>query len=182
LRRSSAGRALFALAVMLAAPPSPASAQKLECVLSTAAGVTAARLSYACARPAELVASLRSGLESRVTFTVRLWERRGLLGDRRLAERSVSRGAYWDFLDERFVVEAEDGTRSYYDTPEALLDGFLSLEMAPLAAGLRPGARPAYVTARAVLEPVRLMPPLTVVVWAGAAAAESTPWIRREAP
>jgi len=39
-----------------------------------------------------------------------------------------------------------------------------------------------YVTARAQFEPVRLMPPLTLIGLAGAAANVATPWVRRDAP
>jgi hypothetical protein len=39
-----------------------------------------------------------------------------------------------------------------------------------------------YAIARAQFEPVRLMPPLTLVVLAGAAATSTTPWTRKELP
>jgi hypothetical protein len=172
--------------VLLLSLARPAAAQSLALSVSERSGIAMASLTYACAKPEELVATLRAGLDSRVTFTVRLFEtRRGLLplfGDHLVLERSVARTAWWDFLDETFVVEGADGKRTAYATPESLLVGFFSLDAVPLYAVPRPTPRRMFVTARAQFEPVRLMPPLTLVVLAGAAAASVTPWTRVEAP
>jgi hypothetical protein len=133
----------------------------------------------------ELVSSLRQGLESRITFTARVYERRhGLLpfrGDRMLAERRVSHSAFWDFLDERFVVETDTGTRVSFGSVDELLRGFFTLSAIPLYNGRAPRAA-LYVMARAQFEPVRLMPPLTLVSIVGRAATYTSPWARRDAP
>ncbi len=133
----------------------------------------------------ELASSLRDGLESRITFTVRLYERRSVFlfaADRMVAERTVVRSALWDFLGQRFVVESAPGTRRYYPTLEDLLNGFFSLvDFVLPVPGYDRGQR-RYVTARAQFEPVALAPPLTLVSLVGAGATSSTPWVRREAP
>jgi hypothetical protein len=183
LRRNSAALAGAPLLLLLSRT---AAAQTLDLSVSTRADIVMASLSYSWARPTELFTTLHAGLESRVTFTVRLYEtRRGIVplpGDHLVLERSVARTAYWDFLDETFVVEGEDGRRAAYATPDALLSGFFSLDAVPLYAIPRPGNRRMYVIARARFEPVRLMPPLTLVVLAGAVATSTTPWTRKEAP
>jgi hypothetical protein len=125
----------------------------------------------------ELVSSLRQGLESRITFTARVYEkRRGILpltGDRMLAERKVAHSAFWDFLDGRFVVESDTRAQVSYASVDDLLKGFFTLSDLPLYP-LSPGPPGAlYVMARAQFEPVRLMPPLTLV---------TSPWTRRDAP
>ncbi len=124
-------------------------------------------------------------MEARIVFTLRVYQRRrGFLPffrDRLLVETTLARSAFWDFLDRTFVVESDDGTRAVYQSAPELLLGFFSLTdvRVPLAAPRRGEAR--YVTARARLEPVRLMPPLTIVTLAGAAASYTTPWERQEA-
>ena len=133
-----------------------------------------------------MAAALRQGLESRITFTVRLYEKRRpvlfLAPDHLLVERTVSRSAFWDFLDDRFVVESDTGARVSYASAEELLGDFLSVEEMFLYPVPRNAHRDLYATARAQFEPVRLMPPLTLVSLVGRAAALVTPWVRKDLP
>jgi hypothetical protein len=153
---------------------------------AASADALVASVSFHWERRAELVSSLRAGMESRITFTVRLYEhRRGLLPfrrDRLLAERSAERSAFWDFLDGSFVVESKNGARASFASAEDLLQGFLTLSDVTLSEVPRAGSPGYYVTARALFEPVRLMPPLTLVGLVGRAATATTPWASREAP
>ena len=167
-------------------PAASCAAQAVDLSLTTRAGVLTANLSFQWDRMQELVSSLRQGLESRITFTARVYEkRRGILplmGDRMLAERRVAHSAFWDFLDGRFVVESDARAQVSYASVDDLLKGFFTLSDLPLYA-VSPGHQDAlYVTARAQFEPVRLMPPLTLVSMVGRAATSTSPWTRREAP
>jgi hypothetical protein len=133
----------------------------------------------------EVIASLRQGLESRITFTARLYEKRRELfpfpGDRMLAERRVARTAFWDFLDGKFVVESDKGVQVSYASEEDLLEGFFTLSEVYLYA-FPPGPHASlYITGRAQFEPVRLMPPLTLVSMVGRAATYTSPWARKDA-
>ena len=175
---------LAAALVVLGASSSPG--QAVELSVTTRASSLVAHVVFHWDRMMELASSLRAGMESRITFTVRLYERRkGILpftGDHLLTERSVSRSAFWDFLDGRYVVESENGARLSYADTDDLLQGFLTLADLALS-DLPPEAHPlVYVTARAHFEPVRLMPPLTLVSLVGRAATSTTPWVRRDAP
>jgi hypothetical protein len=135
-------------------------------------------------KPDELMTSLKDGLESRIVFTARLYEKRtGLLsfrGDRLIAQSSLVRRAYRDILTQQYLVVEEEGApQQEYETPEMLLRGFLEVREI-IFAGPIPAAGHVYVAARAVLEPVRLMPPLTLVALIGTAAAYATPWVRSD--
>jgi len=149
-------------------------------------GAFAASLGFRWARTEEVIDSLRRGLESRITFTTRLYERRrpafAFAGDRLVAERTVVRSAFWDFLEGVFVLEEEGSRQKTYTDPAALIRGFFTLEETFALSLSDTARRPLYVTARARFEPVRLMPPLTLVGLAGAAASVTTPWVRRDAP
>ncbi len=135
--------------------------------------------------------TLRDGLESRITFTVRLYERRAglaaIFGDALLDERRVSRVAFYDALAGRFVVE-QDGQATPYPDGASLADGFFTLRGLTLDAETRPGGgvsdreRTRYVAARALYDPVRLSPPLTILTLFGVAARATTPWARRDVP
>ena len=139
-------------------------------------------------RKGEIADSLRQGLESRITFTVRVYQRRqGILPfglpfgrDRLLAEETVARRAFWDFLDGKYVIQEEGGSLDSFVTPEALLEQFFSLEEAFDLDAARDPRRSLSVMARAQLEPVRLMPPLTIVALVGKAATYTTPWARKD--
>jgi hypothetical protein len=130
--------------------------------------------------------TLRDGLESRITFTVRLYERRSgigaVFGDALLDERSVSRVAFFDVLAGRFVVE-QDGRATAYPDGASLAEGFFSLRGLSLDAAAAPGReRTRYVAARVLYDPVRLSPPLTILTLFGVAARATTPWARRDVP
>jgi hypothetical protein len=143
----------------------------------------AAGLSIAWEHPDELLTSLAGGLESRIVFTARLYERPpGLLaffGDRVTAQVLVVRRAYRDILSQRFVID-EDGKdpRSFGDIG-AFLAALFTVDTLSFPGPVAPGA---YVVARAQVEPIRLMPPLSVVAFAGGAAIFATPWVRSSAP
>ena len=148
--------------------------------------LVSARIVFRWDKQDELFSTLREGLESRISFTVRAFERKtgllAVLGDRLLVERTIARSAFFNFLDGTYVVEDEAGGRVIYSDLEALLKGFFTVETAALVR-LRPERlAPCYVMARAQFEPVRLMPPLTIVSLAGAAATSSTPWVGAEMP
>jgi hypothetical protein len=180
LRKSKAGLLLvLAAAGLLAARP--CGAQSVDLSVNARGPVLYCSLLFHWPHTAELVDSLRRGLESRITFTVRLNEQRRaaiISRDRLIAEVVVSRSVFWDFLDGVFVVEQDGGKQWTYTDDTALLAGLFSFqEVFPYSAAI--AARPVYVSARAQFEPVRLMPPLTLVSMLGAASIVATPWIRR---
>lgn len=170
----------------------PAGAQQLALGVSAAGGVVRADVAFSAGGADDPAATLRDGLESRITFTLRCYRRlagfAGLFGDRLLSERTVVRVAFYDVLDRRFVVE-QDGASASYADEEAFRAAFFTLrgiELAPAApprAGEAAGAAAArYVAARAQYDPVRLSPPLTILTLFGVAARYFTPWVRGAVP
>jgi hypothetical protein len=145
-------------------------------------GGLAARLSLAWDRPEELLASLEDGLESRIVFSARLSERRpgvlALFGDRVVAQARVVRRAYRDILSQRFVIDEDGRDRRSFATVEALLAALFTVDDLRFPVPVGPGAS---VAARVQVEPIRLMPPLSVVALAGAVVF-ATPWVRSSSP
>ncbi len=184
-RRSDRFRLLVLLAA-LTLPAALAGGQSLDVRVASGPEGIRASLLFRWARQEELVASLRDGMEARIVFTLRVYQRRSgffpFPRDRLVVQTTVARSAFWDFLDRIFVVESDDGTRSAYQNATDLLNGFFSLTDFLLLHGPLGREEPRYVTARARLEPVRLMAPLTIVTLAGAAASYTTPWTRKAAP
>jgi len=183
-RRTSA----IALGIALLLSPAaaaPAPAQSLELSAAAEGASLTASLSFRWAGEQEIAQSLRDGLESRITFTLRVYETRAgllpLFRDTLRAEKTVSRSAYWDFLDGMFVIESSTESRVSFARPEDLLRSYFRLSSVPLYS--LPAGRTAgfYVLARAQFEPVRLVPPLTIISLVGAAATHTTSWVRAEA-
>jgi hypothetical protein len=190
-RRAVRGRSAAALVLAgvlwVGAGAPPAAAQAIELSMMSRGGFLTASLAFRWARSQQIIDSLHRGLQSRITFTTRLYETRSpplsWAGDRLLAEKTVTRSAFWDFLDKVFVVEQEGGPQKTYADSDEMLHGFFSLEETFAYAPPTPVSRQQrYVAARAQFEPVRLMPPLTLVGLAGAAVNVTTPWARREVP
>ena len=161
-------------------------AQTIELSVNQWGGFLGATLSFQWAGANQVIESLLTGLESRITFTTRVYESRrpafSFAGDRLLLESTVARSAFWDFLDRVFVVEQEGVPQKTYTDPRELIHGFFALEETFTVDLSSAPRRRLYVTARAQFEPVRLMPPLTLTSLAGAAANVATPWVRRDAP
>ena len=183
---SKRSRVAVLICSLLVGGAASGNAQSIELSLAPRGGLIAASLSFQWARADGVIDSLRAGLESRITFTTRLYESRrpafSFAGDRLLSERTVTRSAFWDFLDHVFVVEQEGIPQKAYVDPRELIRGFFVLDQVfnvDMASAMR---RRLYVTARAQYEPVRLMPPLALISLVGAAARVTTPWVRRDAP
>lgn len=174
-----------AAALLLALVAVPLRAAPMLSVSAVARGGTlVASLTFRWDPPDELLASLQGGLESRIVFTARLYEKRaGLLAfraDRLVSQATVVRTAYRDILTQMFVVDEEGAAPRSYATTRELIAALFSV---PGLTFTDPAAarRGSYVAARAQLEPVRLMPPLTLVTLAGV-AAYATPWARSDQP
>ncbi len=182
--RTDAARA--ALAVLLLGAALPLGAQSVDLSVGVRNGIVSANVTLRWERQEQLVSSLRDGLESRITFTVRLFRGRPspfpFLGESLVVERRVSRNAYFDVLEQKFAMESEDGSRTLFERPEALVSEYLHLPALPLGAAplAARGAERHSVAARVQFEAVRLMPPLGIVSFAGAAASYTSPWVRKE--
>ncbi len=136
-RRSEARAFLPVLPVLLALlAATPVSAQFLDLGLNVRPDGISANVSFRWNKEADLVNSLRDGMEARIVFTLRVYQRKSgflpFLRDRLLGETSVARSAFWDFLDGKFVVESDDGSRAAYTSAQELLTGFLSLTDFPV--------------------------------------------------
>jgi hypothetical protein len=168
----------------LAAAPVPA-APTLAVGTAATEGRVVAHLSFTSDRPSDIVESLLGGLESRIVFTARLYQKRTglfsfLWGDRLVVQATVVRRAYRDTLTHMFVVDEDGQPLLSYPTTDQLLTAFFTVTGISfrLPAAGRAGW---YVAARAQVEPVRLMPPLTLITLAGA-AAYATAWVRSGTP
>jgi len=111
-----------------------------------------------------LLESLAEGLESSVTFELRLYRKtrglRSLLGDRLVAQTAVERRASMDFLDGRYILVEEGGETRLVSGAEDFVREFLVLRALRLP---WTADADAYLIARARLEYVRLEAPLHIV-------------------
>lgn len=125
-----------------------------------------------------LLRSLAEGLETAVTFELRLYRRavglRSLLGDRLVAQADLTRRASVDLIDGRYILLDESGQTRLHTVAEDFVRDFLSLRAFrpswPVEAG-------GYLVARARVEYVRLDPPLHIVALFRSTAAV-TEWRR----
>lgn len=167
-------------------PAAPAACQGLTVKAVRAGSFARVTAVFSWDRQAELLAALRDGLESRITFSFRAFERAtgllAVLGDRLLGERTITRSAYFDILGGTYIVEEDGGAQSASSDLDALVTGFFTADGIALPAPLSARPAPCSVAVRVHFEPVRLMPPLTIVSLAGAAVSHTTPWVRAEVP
>ena len=114
----------------------------------------------------QIIDSLRDGHRSEVLYEFRLLrEARGIakiFGDRLVKEAKVVYVARWDALDENFVVLIDDVLEKVFADAETFLTFFLSVEnhTMRLSSGLNDGD---YLICRWRLQPIKLVPPLTLM-------------------
>lgn len=176
-QRTAGLRLLCAALVILF--PAPVGAQDVKLTVSVAEGIVRADVAFRWERQEELLSALQDGLESRITFTLRLFEKRPaalpFLENSLVVEKSISQSAFYDFLEHKYIVESEGGGRRSFDRPEDLINGFFS--WTGIALDSRARLRSPFVTARVQFDPVRLMPPLTIVSLIGATGTYTSPWV-----
>ena len=174
---------LCAAACFMLAVLAPAlGAQETQLATAVRDGIVCADLVFHWDREEEFIGSLKDGLESRITFTARLFDRRPALfpslGNIHVETRTASQSAFYDFLSKKFVIETDLGKRFTYTSAQDLIRNFFTQTDITLAEWSQ--VRDPYVTARVQFEPVRLMPPLTIVSLVGATGTYTSPWIRRD--
>jgi len=184
--KAASRRSRLLLALLFALSAVGLACQDLELSVRRDGPLVRAAAVFRWDREEELLSTLREGLESRITFTLRAFERSAgllsLLGDRLLAEKTVARSAYFNFLDGTYIVEESDGARAAYTDLAALLTGFFSARGVALPVPRQARRGPCYVSARVLFEPVRLSAPLSIVSLAGAAVSHTSAWVRAEIP
>ena len=157
-------------------------AQAVELSAVVRDGIVCADLSFRWDREREFIESLQDGLESRITFTARLFDRNQallpILRNIQIESRTFSQSAFFDFLGKKFIVETDLGRRTTYDSAEELIRGFFTMSDITLAERTQVGDP--FVTARVQFEPVRLMPPLTIISLVGASGTYTSPWIQKD--
>jgi len=160
-------------------------AQNVELAVSRDGGQAVVDVRLAWPDTAGLLSSLKEDLlESRISFSVRLLENRRtllpFLGDTVVKEIVLSRSAFYDFLRGVYVVENDSGEEVLCDHPEDLLDAFFSWRGIHVEID-RSLSQPS-VAARVQFDPVKLMPPLTIVSLAGPTGTYTSPWVQRRLP
>lgn len=157
-------------------------AQTVELDAVVRDGIVCADISFRWDREQEFLESLHDGLESRITFTARLFDRRKaflpIFRSVLVESRISSQSAFFDFLGKKYIVETDLGRRITFDTAADLIRGFFTMYDITLAERSQVGNP--YVTARVQFEPVRLMPPLTIVSLVGASGTYTSPWIQKD--
>ncbi len=158
------------------------SAEDLDLAVSVRDGIIHADAFFRWDRERELIAALRDGMESRITLTIRLYGKRAaflpFFSNVLIAEKSLSRVAFFDFLEKKFAIESETERKRVFDEPAEMVREFFS--WTNVSMGTRPGMKHPSLSARIQFDPVHLMPPLAIVSLAGAAGTYTSPWIRRE--
>lgn len=158
-----------------------AGAQRLEATLRVEREQLAVDARILDADVARILSALRDGLESRVTFQFRVYERprglRSVIGDRLIGERRVTHSGSMDFFDRRYVLESDVAGVASFAEPEDFMLRFLGIGALVLA-GTEPGGR-AYVLGRARVDYVTLDPPLSIIALFRPTST-TTGWIRLE--
>lgn len=156
----------------------------IQCMVASSAFCLPVALSYSYRAPEppveRVVSSLLSGHRAEIIYQVRLYlpasglER--IVGDRLVAEREVSYTARWDAVNERFIVIAEDTQEVTFSDAHMFTEFFFRLtDYLEVDA---PPQEDWYMLCRCRIEPVKLVPPLTLLPLFTRNHRLHTPWER----
>ncbi len=113
-----------------------------------------------------IIKSLYEGHRSEVLYEFRLLQEaegiRKIFGDRLIEEEKTVYVARWDPLNESFVVLIDGSAERIFNDPQSFLDFFLSIKNRAIPVS-PPLAEDAYLLCRWSIQPIKLVPPLTLM-------------------
>jgi hypothetical protein len=129
----------------------------------------------------QILESLLNGHRSEVRYEFRIFRRaRGLakiFGDKLIKEEERLYIARWDALDESFVVLVDQSTELVFNDAPSFLDFFLSIDNRRMfiPEGLH---EEDYLLCRWRIQPIKLVPPLTLMTFIKSDLQTISPWRR----
>ena len=128
-----------------------------------------------------IMLSLRNGHRAEIAYVFRLYEvvhgLAGLFGDRLVEEHGVTYVARRDPVDGGFVVQVDSRTERVFATESSLISFLVTLEdhVLPFPEPLQADY---YVLCRSRIEPIKLVPPLTLLSFLRPSFRISSRWER----
>ena len=125
--------------------------------------------------------SLDAGHRAEIHYEARIYRRTSginrLFGDRLVAEEKVTYEARWDELNSRYIVVVDEEFERSFFLADDLIAFLLILDnhMIPLPRDLDDAI---YLMCRAQVEPILLVPPLTLLAVVIPKFRMTTPWMR----
>lgn len=127
-----------------------------------------------------ILQSLAEGHRSDVHYEARVYRRitgvSRIFGDRLIAETTVEYQARWDELNKRYVVLIDSERERSFDSSDALLEFLLALNNHHIHVPEEDG-EDLYLVCRAQIEPIHLVPPLTLMTFLMPRFRTTTPWV-----
>ena len=131
----------------------------------------------------EILASLEAGHRAEIHYEIRLYSKNvgiaRLFGDRLVKETSLIYDARWDELNERYVVLIDDEHEVAFESPALCTEFLLSLRGYRIEIPEQ-YEKEMYLMCRAQIEPIRLVPPLTLMTFLVPKFRTRTPWTHVE--
>ena len=130
-----------------------------------------------------IIESLDDGHRAEIRYEARIYRRttgvNRLFGDRLIAEEMVTYEARWDELNSRYIVVVdEEFERSFFDADDLL--AFLLILDNHIIRLPNDSSDAIYLMCRAQVEPILLVPPLTLLAVVIPKFRMTTPWMRTE--
>jgi len=131
----------------------------------------------------KIVESLGEGHSAEVQFQIRVYRRSTglsrLFGDRLIAEQSVLYQARRDRLNDRYVVVVDGEVERSFGDSDELIDFLVVLNDHHISLPAAVDGE-IYLLCRVQVEPIRLVPPLTLLTFVIPGFRITTPWLRTD--
>ena len=117
--------------------------------------------------PDEVLQSIEDGLKAEIEFQFRLYQENigffSFLGDRLILEKRISYNAFYDQYENKYIIESSSGAMQFFQNEEDFIKNFFVIRQFELSDSKRDKSSRYYILARIRLNPVKLIPPLTVI-------------------
>ena len=125
--------------------------------------------------------SLMEGHKAEVLFEIRVLRKvsgiRKLFGDSLLFQKKITHVARWDPLDDNYIIRVDDLQEFVYDDPSTFLESLLSLHAHTVNIG-QSIQKNDYVMCRSRIQPIKLIPPLSLMTIFRTDLSETSSWTR----
>ena len=129
--------------------------------------------------PEQIIDSLVEGHRAEIRYQFRVYQTmtglRGIFGDRRVADHIVTYVTRWNVFNHAYAVRINDDEEISFKEVGDLLQFLLNVRLQRIPVGARQKDR-LYVLCRTQIQPIKLVPPLTLMILIKPEYRQILPW------
>ncbi|MAG14133.1 MAG: hypothetical protein CMN78_06010 [Spirochaetales bacterium] len=155
----------------------------LLCITPLPAEEVLIEFSYALAdyNPGPIIESLVEGHRAEIRYQIRIYQELSgigrLFGDRRVVEYDVVHVAWWNAINQEYIIRVDDDAEIVFGNAGGFMEHLFTLKNQRIAIPSE-SSDDLYVLCRPQIQPIKLVPPLTLMILLRPEYRQILPWRR----